>query len=169
MTSDADVSAAGESRKERRRREAQEALARAGGSLVRQGDLVVGRTGLWQVVVGIEVHAQIDVPNKLFSGLLLAPLLCCCAAHDGSAIVRVADASTSFGVDPNTNVALLDAAFPGTLPVRACALAVLCTVRDGVLSCSCLMPLAEPESQLRAQSCADGAGAQVGRATHVDL
>jgi hypothetical protein len=57
-----------ESRKERRRREALEASRKSQGSFVRDGDLVVGRTGLWQVIIGIEVHAQINSNRKLFSG-----------------------------------------------------------------------------------------------------
>lgn len=58
-----------ESRKERRRREALEASRKThGGSLRRDGDLFIGRTGLWQVIIGIEVHAQINSNHKLFSG-----------------------------------------------------------------------------------------------------
>ena len=53
-----------------------------------------GATGEWEVVIGLEVHAQVTSNAKLFSG-----------------------ASTEFGAEPNTQVALVDAAFPGMLPV----------------------------------------------------
>ncbi|MEM6945512.1 MAG: Asp-tRNA(Asn)/Glu-tRNA(Gln) amidotransferase subunit GatB [Pseudomonadota bacterium] len=53
-----------------------------------------GGTGQWEVVIGMEVHAQVASASKLFSG-----------------------ASTAFGAEPNTNVALVDAAMPGMLPV----------------------------------------------------
>src|ERR1700674_3594707 len=53
-----------------------------------------GATGDWEVVVGMEVHAQVASQSKLFSG-----------------------ASTEFGGAPNTHVALVDAAMPGMLPV----------------------------------------------------
>lgn len=61
--------------------------------------LVDGRTGQWQVVIGLEVHAQITSASKLFSG-----------------------ASTLFGGEPNEQVAFLDAGMPGMLPVinKAC-------------------------------------------------
>jgi aspartyl-tRNA(Asn)/glutamyl-tRNA(Gln) amidotransferase subunit B len=55
---------------------------------------IQGATGLWEVVIGLEVHAQITSEAKLFSG-----------------------ASTEFGAEPNSQVALVDAAFPGMLPV----------------------------------------------------
>ena len=55
---------------------------------------VKGITGDWEVVIGLEVHAQITSNAKLFSG-----------------------ASTAFGSEPNTNVSLIDAAMPGMLPV----------------------------------------------------
>jgi aspartyl-tRNA(Asn)/glutamyl-tRNA(Gln) amidotransferase subunit B len=57
-------------------------------------DLVKGNTGNWEVVIGLEVHAQVTSNAKLFSG-----------------------ASTSFGAAPNENVSLVDAAMPGMLPV----------------------------------------------------
>jgi aspartyl-tRNA(Asn)/glutamyl-tRNA(Gln) amidotransferase subunit B len=57
-------------------------------------DLVRGKTGDWEVVIGLEVHAQVTSNAKLFSG-----------------------ASTSFGAAPNENVSLVDAAMPGMLPV----------------------------------------------------
>ncbi|HET7606559.1 MAG TPA: Asp-tRNA(Asn)/Glu-tRNA(Gln) amidotransferase subunit GatB [Sphingomicrobium sp.] len=53
-----------------------------------------GETGEWEVVVGLEVHAQVVSNAKLFSG-----------------------ASTTFGAEPNTQVSLVDAAMPGMLPV----------------------------------------------------
>jgi len=55
---------------------------------------ITGTTGEWEMVIGLEVHAQVVSNAKLFSG-----------------------AATSFGEDPNTNVSLVDAAFPGMLPV----------------------------------------------------
>ncbi|MEQ8653450.1 MAG: Asp-tRNA(Asn)/Glu-tRNA(Gln) amidotransferase subunit GatB [Kiloniellales bacterium] len=57
-------------------------------------NLVQGRTGPWEVVIGLEVHAQVTSKSKLFSG-----------------------AATDFGAEPNTQVSLVDAAFPGMLPV----------------------------------------------------
>jgi aspartyl-tRNA(Asn)/glutamyl-tRNA(Gln) amidotransferase subunit B len=56
--------------------------------------LVEGRTGSWEVVIGLEVHAQVISQAKLFSG-----------------------AATAFGAEPNTQVSTIDAAFPGMLPV----------------------------------------------------
>ncbi len=56
--------------------------------------LIKGETTNWEVVIGLEVHAQIISKAKLFSG-----------------------ASASFGADPNTQVSLVDAALPGMLPV----------------------------------------------------
>jgi aspartyl-tRNA(Asn)/glutamyl-tRNA(Gln) amidotransferase subunit B len=53
-----------------------------------------GDTGEWEVVIGLEVHAQIVSNAKLFSG-----------------------AATAFGAEPNTQVSLVDAAMPGMLPV----------------------------------------------------
>ncbi len=55
---------------------------------------IQGRTGEWEVVIGLEVHAQVASQAKLFSG-----------------------ASTAFGAGPNEHVSLVDAAFPGMLPV----------------------------------------------------
>ncbi len=55
--------------------------------------LIQGATGEWEVVIGLEVHAQITSEAKLFSG-----------------------ASTEFGAEPNSQVSLVDAAFPGMLP-----------------------------------------------------
>jgi aspartyl-tRNA(Asn)/glutamyl-tRNA(Gln) amidotransferase subunit B len=56
--------------------------------------LIKGTTGDWEVVIGMEVHAQVTSNSKLFSG-----------------------ASTAFGGEPNSHVALVDAAMPGMLPV----------------------------------------------------
>src|ERR1700694_2067250 len=56
--------------------------------------LLQGATGDWEVVVGMEVHAQVTSNAKLFSG-----------------------ASTAFGSPPNSQVSLVDAAMPGMLPV----------------------------------------------------
>ncbi len=56
--------------------------------------LIEGRTGKWEIVLGLEVHAQIVSDAKLFSG-----------------------AATVFGAEPNTQVSLVDAAMPGMLPV----------------------------------------------------
>jgi aspartyl-tRNA(Asn)/glutamyl-tRNA(Gln) amidotransferase subunit B len=53
-----------------------------------------GASGPWEVVIGLEVHAQVISKSKLFSG-----------------------AATNFGADPNTQVSFVDAAFPGMLPV----------------------------------------------------
>src|SRR5688572_18711840 len=56
--------------------------------------LIRGATGDWEVVIGMEVHAQVSSNAKLFSG-----------------------ASTAFGGAPNSHVSLVDAAMPGMLPV----------------------------------------------------
>jgi aspartyl-tRNA(Asn)/glutamyl-tRNA(Gln) amidotransferase subunit B len=56
--------------------------------------LLQGETGEWEIVIGLEVHAQIVAKAKLFSG-----------------------AATAFGAEPNTQVSTVDAAFPGMLPV----------------------------------------------------
>jgi aspartyl-tRNA(Asn)/glutamyl-tRNA(Gln) amidotransferase subunit B len=55
---------------------------------------VEGATGAWEVVIGLEVHAQVVSNSKLFSG-----------------------AATAFGAEPNAQVSLIDAAMPGMLPV----------------------------------------------------
>ena len=55
---------------------------------------IKGATGDWEVVIGMEVHAQVTSQSKLFSG-----------------------ASTAFGGEPNSHVSLVDAAMPGMLPV----------------------------------------------------
>jgi len=69
---------------------------------------IKGATGAWEVVVGMEVHAQVTSAAKLFSG-----------------------ASTAFGGAPNAHVSLVDAAMPGMLPVinQAC---VAQAVRTGL-------------------------------------
>jgi len=56
--------------------------------------MIQGETGAWEIVIGMEVHAQIIAESKLFSG-----------------------ASTAFGAAPNSQVSLVDAAMPGMLPV----------------------------------------------------
>src|SRR5579864_8762252 len=56
--------------------------------------MIEGKTGSWEVVIGLEVHAQVTAKAKLFSG-----------------------AATAFGAAPNTQVSTVDAAFPGMLPV----------------------------------------------------
>jgi aspartyl-tRNA(Asn)/glutamyl-tRNA(Gln) amidotransferase subunit B len=56
--------------------------------------VIAGATGDWELVIGLEVHAQVASKAKLFSG-----------------------ASTQFGAEPNSNVSFIDAAMPGMLPV----------------------------------------------------
>ena len=56
--------------------------------------LIAGKTGEWEVVIGIEIHAQVVSEAKLFSA-----------------------AATAFGAEPNTQVSFVDAAMPGMLPV----------------------------------------------------
>ena len=55
---------------------------------------IKGETGDWEIVIGMEVHAQVASQSKLFSG-----------------------ASTEFGAEPNSQVSFIDAGFPGMLPV----------------------------------------------------
>ncbi|MFC4291936.1 Asp-tRNA(Asn)/Glu-tRNA(Gln) amidotransferase subunit GatB [Sphingorhabdus arenilitoris] len=55
---------------------------------------IQGNTGEWEVVIGLEVHAQVTSKSKLFSG-----------------------AATEFGAEPNSQVSLIDSAMPGMLPV----------------------------------------------------
>jgi aspartyl-tRNA(Asn)/glutamyl-tRNA(Gln) amidotransferase subunit B len=64
-----------------------------------QSKLIEGRTGPWEIVIGLEVHAQVASKSKLFSG-----------------------AAVGFGAGPNEQVSLVDAAMPGMLPVinRVC-------------------------------------------------
>ena len=56
----------------------------------KKSKLITGVTGDWEVVIGMEVHAQVTSQAKLFSG-----------------------ASTAFGAEPNSHVSLVDAAMPG--------------------------------------------------------
>jgi aspartyl-tRNA(Asn)/glutamyl-tRNA(Gln) amidotransferase subunit B len=66
-------------------------------TVVREADpakFIPGATGDWELIIGLEVHAQVTSNSKLFSG-----------------------ASTQFGSAPNSNVSLVDAAMPGMLPV----------------------------------------------------
>src|ERR1700744_6556751 len=56
--------------------------------------LIKGETGDWEIVIGMEVHAQVLSNSKLFSG-----------------------ASTEFGAEPNAQVSFVDAGMPGMLPV----------------------------------------------------
>ena len=55
---------------------------------------IKGEKGKWEVIIGLEVHAQVLSKSKLFSS-----------------------SPTKFGADPNTQVSLVDSAFPGMLPV----------------------------------------------------
>src|ERR1700742_2835644 len=55
---------------------------------------IIGATGEWEIVIGMEVHAQVLSQSKLFSG-----------------------AATAFGAEPNAQVSFVDAAMPGMLPV----------------------------------------------------
>ena len=57
-------------------------------------NLIRGATGDWEIVIGMEIHAQVTSKSKLFSG-----------------------AATTFGAEPNSQVSLVDAAMPGMLPV----------------------------------------------------
>src|SRR4051812_36609713 len=61
---------------------------------VDEKNLIEGKTGKWEIILGLEVHAQVISNSKLFSG-----------------------AATEFGAEPNTQVSLVDAGFPGMLPV----------------------------------------------------
>ncbi|MFM2150114.1 MAG: aspartyl/glutamyl-tRNA amidotransferase subunit [Pseudomonadota bacterium] len=69
---------------------------------------IEGTTGPWELVIGLEVHAQVTSHSKLFSG-----------------------AATAFGAEPNSQVSFIDAGFPGMLPVinREC---VAQAVRTGL-------------------------------------
>src|SRR5215211_3590287 len=70
------------------------ARRRRRGMTATSGKLIKGATGDWEVVIGLEIHAQVTSNSKLFSG-----------------------ASTAFGGEPNSHVSLVDAAMPGMLPV----------------------------------------------------
>ena len=63
-------------------------------SEAKRAKTIEGMTGPWEIVIGLEVHAQVQSNAKLFSG-----------------------ASTTFGAEPNANVSLVDAGMPGMLPV----------------------------------------------------
>ena len=87
--------------------------ARPGSTRAPSGDramsyAIEGESGAWEIVVGLEVHAQVVSTAKLFSG-----------------------AATEFGAEPNSQVSFVDAAFPGMLPVinREC---VAQAVRTGL-------------------------------------
>ncbi len=62
--------------------------------MAEKNNLIAGATGDWEIVLGLEVHAQVASSAKLFSG-----------------------AATEFGAEPNSQVSLVDAAMPGMLPV----------------------------------------------------
>jgi aspartyl-tRNA(Asn)/glutamyl-tRNA(Gln) amidotransferase subunit B len=64
------------------------------GAKTKTSKLIPGATGDWEVIIGLEVHAQVASRSKLFSG-----------------------SSTEFGGEPNSHVSLVDAAMPGMLPV----------------------------------------------------
>jgi len=64
------------------------------GAKAKPDNLISGATGDWEVIIGMEVHAQVASKAKLFSG-----------------------SSTAFGAEPNSHVSLVDAAMPGMLPV----------------------------------------------------
>jgi aspartyl-tRNA(Asn)/glutamyl-tRNA(Gln) amidotransferase subunit B len=70
------------------------ARADTNGAKSKPSKLIAGATGDWEVVIGLEVHAQVASRSKLFSG-----------------------SSTAFGGEPNSHVSLVDAAMPGMLPV----------------------------------------------------
>src|SRR6266705_2742266 len=61
---------------------------------VKPAKMIKGATGDWEMVIGLEIHAQVTSNSKLFSG-----------------------ASTAFGGEQNSHVSLVDAAMPGMLPV----------------------------------------------------
>jgi aspartyl-tRNA(Asn)/glutamyl-tRNA(Gln) amidotransferase subunit B len=73
---------------------------------VKPSKLIKGATGDWEIVIGLEIHAQVTSNSKLFSG-----------------------ASTAFGGAPNSHVSLVDAAMPGMLPVinEECVRQAVCT------------------------------------------
>jgi aspartyl-tRNA(Asn)/glutamyl-tRNA(Gln) amidotransferase subunit B len=75
---------------------------------VKPSQLIKGATGDWEIVIGLEIHAQVTSQSKLFSG-----------------------ASTEFGGAPNAHVSLVDAAMPGMLPVIN-AFCVQQAVRSGL-------------------------------------
>jgi GatB/GatE catalytic domain len=79
-----------------------------GGNMTESTYRIQGMTGEWEVVIGLEVHAQVTSNAKLFSG-----------------------ASAAYGGEPNSHVSLVDAAMPGMLPVvsRECIRQPLFAVR----------------------------------------
>ena len=82
-----------------------------------EAGLIEGRTGLWEIVIGLEVHAQVISNAKLFSG-----------------------AATAFGAEPNTQVSPVDAGFPGMLPVIN-RVAVEQAVKTGIGLAACAVYL----------------------------
>ena len=86
--------------------------------------LVPGRTGSWEIVIGLEVHAQVISESKLFSG-----------------------AATRFGAEPNSQVSPVDAGFPGMLPVlnRVCVEQAIKTGFGGHL---CELRAVEPQQPI---------------------
>ena len=62
--------------------------------MAEKSNLITGNTGDWEIVIGLEVHAQVTSNSKLFSG-----------------------SATTFGSEPNSQVSLVDSAMPGMLPV----------------------------------------------------
>lgn len=72
--------------------------------------LIRGATGEWEVVVGIEIHAQLRSNSKLFSGVVSLVLFTLAHLH-------LKDAPNKAEEPPNTQVAAADIAFPGSLPV----------------------------------------------------
>jgi aspartyl-tRNA(Asn)/glutamyl-tRNA(Gln) amidotransferase subunit B len=68
--------------------------ARLRSAALMQSKLIKGVSGDWEIVIGMEIHAQVTSQSKLFSG-----------------------AATAFGGEPNSQVSLVDAAMPGMLPV----------------------------------------------------
>ncbi len=61
---------------------------------MREAIKLKGETGIWEMVIGLEIHAQVNCKSKLFSG-----------------------SATDFGASPNSQVSFVDAAMPGMLPV----------------------------------------------------
>ena len=71
-------------------------------------DWIKGATGDWEIIIGLEVHAQITSKSKLFSG-----------------------ASAEYGGAPNDHVSMVDAAMPGMLPVINANAMVMSSARPG--------------------------------------
>jgi GatB/GatE catalytic domain len=70
----------------------------------------------WQVIVGIETHAQIKSRRKLFSGMFAV-----CISYWYASWTGTESLTSDIGEPPNTHVSIFDAAFPGTLPVNILA------------------------------------------------